>query len=67
MASLLYEIHYRIEFDFIRAEAYAYAHVADEGFLQSSAAAVTRHRRMMQATNVGIVADVRKKHRCALY
>ena len=31
--------------DFIRAEGYAYAHVADEGLIQASAAKVLRYRR----------------------
>jgi uncharacterized protein len=48
--------------DFIRAEGYAYAHVADEGLIQSSAAALLRYRRMIGATRVQIWADVKKKH-----
>jgi membrane complex biogenesis BtpA family protein len=50
------------ELDFIRAEAYAYAHVADEGLLQASAAELLRYRRMIGATNVQVWADVKKKH-----
>lgn len=48
--------------DFIRAEGYAYAHVADEGFIQSSAAKLMRYRRMIGATRVQVWADVKKKH-----
>jgi membrane complex biogenesis BtpA family protein len=48
--------------DFIRAEGYAYAHVADEGFIQSSAARLLRYRQMIGATNVQVWADVKKKH-----
>jgi membrane complex biogenesis BtpA family protein len=48
--------------DFIRAEGYAYAHVADEGLIQSSAAALLRYRRMIGATRVQVWADVKKKH-----
>jgi membrane complex biogenesis BtpA family protein len=48
--------------DFIRAEGFAYAHVADEGFIQSSAAQLLRYRRMIGATNVQVWADVKKKH-----
>ena len=33
--------------DFIRAEGYAFAHVADEGFIQSSAAQLLRYRRLI--------------------
>jgi hypothetical protein len=48
--------------DFIRAEGYAYAHVADEGMIQSSAARLLRYRRMIGATRVQVWADVKKKH-----
>jgi membrane complex biogenesis BtpA family protein len=48
--------------DFIRAEGYAYAHVADEGFIQSSAARLLRYRRMIGATSVQVWSDVKKKH-----
>ena len=48
--------------DFIRAEGYAYAHVADEGLIQSSAAKLLRYRRMIGATRVQVWADIKKKH-----
>src|SRR5687768_3437296 len=48
--------------DFIRAEGYAYAHVADEGFIQASAGKLLRYRRMIGATQVQVWADVKKKH-----
>jgi membrane complex biogenesis BtpA family protein len=48
--------------DFIRAEGYAYAHVADEGLIQASAAKLLRYRRMIGAVNVQVWADVKKKH-----
>jgi membrane complex biogenesis BtpA family protein len=48
--------------DFIRAEAYAFAHVADEGVIQSSAAALLRYRKMIGAERVQVWADVKKKH-----
>lgn len=48
--------------DFIRAEGYAYAHVADEGLIQSSAAKLLRYRRMIGATKVQVWADIKKKH-----
>jgi uncharacterized protein len=48
--------------DFIRAEGYAYAHVADEGLIQSSAARLLRYRKMIAATNVQVWTDVKKKH-----
>jgi len=48
--------------DFIRSEGYAYAHVADEGLIQASAAKLLRYRRMIGATGVQVWADVKKKH-----
>jgi len=48
--------------DFIRAEGFAYAHVADEGLIQASAAKLLRYRRMIGATHVQVWADVKKKH-----
>lgn len=48
--------------DFIRAEGYAYAHIADEGLIQASAAKLLRYRRMIGATRVQVWADVKKKH-----
>ncbi|HEY0726888.1 MAG TPA: BtpA/SgcQ family protein, partial [Pyrinomonadaceae bacterium] len=50
------------DLDFIRAEGYAYAHVADEGLIQASAAKLLRYRRMIGATRVQVWTDVKKKH-----
>ena len=46
---------------FCRVEAFAYAHIADEGFLQASAAELVRARRALGA-EVAFLADVQKKH-----
>jgi membrane complex biogenesis BtpA family protein len=48
--------------DFIRAEGFAFAHVADEGIMESSAAALLRYRRTIGAHHVQVWADVKKKH-----
>jgi membrane complex biogenesis BtpA family protein len=48
--------------DFVRAEGFAFAHVADEGFIQSSAAELLRYRRTIGAERVQVWADVKKKH-----
>jgi uncharacterized protein len=48
--------------DFIRAEGFAFAHVADEGFIQSSAAELLRYRRQIGADRIQVWADVKKKH-----
>ena len=48
---------------FIRAEGFAYAAVADEGLLaEADAGPLLRYRRMIDAGDVAILADVRKKH-----
>jgi membrane complex biogenesis BtpA family protein len=48
--------------DFIRAEGFAFAHVADEGLIQSSAAELLRYRRRIGAQRVQVWADIKKKH-----
>ncbi|MEK7329123.1 MAG: BtpA/SgcQ family protein [Chloroflexota bacterium] len=48
--------------DFIRAEGFVFAHVADDGFIQSSAAALLRYRKQIGAERVQVWADVKKKH-----
>jgi len=48
--------------EFIRAEGYAFAHVADEGLIQSSAAELLRYRRTIGARRVQVWTDVKKKH-----
>lgn len=48
--------------DFVRVEGYAFAHVADEGWIESSAAELLRFRRTIGAERVDVWADVKKKH-----
>lgn len=48
--------------DFIRAEGFAFAHVADEGIIQSSAAELLRFRKVIGADRVQVWTDVKKKH-----
>ena len=48
--------------DYIRAEGFVFAHVADEGFIQSSAAELLRYRRQVGAERVKVWADIKKKH-----
>ena len=48
--------------DFIRAEGFAYAHVADEGIIEASAAKLLRYRKMIGAERVQVWTDVKKKH-----
>ena len=48
--------------DFIRAEGYVFAHVADEGYIESCAGDLTRYRKMIDAEGVMIFTDIKKKH-----
>ncbi len=48
--------------DFIRAECFCFAHVADEGMFESNAAKLLRYRRMIGADAVQVWADIKKKH-----
>jgi membrane complex biogenesis BtpA family protein len=48
--------------DFIRAEGYVFAHIADEGLIESSAARLLRYRKAIGAERVQVWADVKKKH-----
>jgi uncharacterized protein len=47
---------------FVRVEGFVFAHVADEGLIESSAGALLRYRRTIGAENVKIFADIKKKH-----
>jgi membrane complex biogenesis BtpA family protein len=46
---------------FIRVEGFAYAHVADEGWIDASAGPLLRERRAL-GVDIAILADIRKKH-----
>ncbi len=47
---------------FVRVEGFVFAHVADEGVIQSDAGELLRYRRAIGAEGVRIFADVKKKH-----
>src|SRR6478736_6243691 len=47
---------------FVRVEGYVFAHVADEGVIESDAGALMRYRRQIGAEHVRVFADVKKKH-----
>ena len=47
---------------FVRVEGFVFAHVADEGIIESSAGDLLRYRRAIGADNVLIFADIKKKH-----
>jgi membrane complex biogenesis BtpA family protein len=47
---------------FVRVEGFVFAHVADEGIIQSGAAELLRYRRHIGAEHIRIFADIKKKH-----
>ena len=48
--------------DFIRAEGFVFAHVADEGVMEGDAADLLRYRKMIGAEHIKVLTDVKKKH-----
>ncbi len=48
--------------DFVRAEGWVFAHIADEGIIESSAGEITRYRKQIEANDVLIFTDIKKKH-----
>lgn len=48
--------------DFIRAEGFVFAHVADEGIIESDAGELLRYRKQIRAEDVLIFTDIKKKH-----
>jgi len=50
------------EASFVRAEGFVFAHVADEGIIESSAGALLRYRRAIGADHIRVFGDVKKKH-----
>ena len=47
---------------FVRVEGYVFAHVADEGLIESDAGVLMRYRQQIGADKVKVFADVKKKH-----
>lgn len=48
--------------DFIRAEGFIFAHVADEGLIESDAGELLRYRKQIGAERIKVFTDVKKKH-----
>lgn len=47
---------------FVRVEGFVFAHVADEGIVESDAGELLRYRRAIGADDVAVFADIKKKH-----
>lgn len=50
------------DLDFVRVEGFVFAHVADEGFIDSCAGDLLRYRKSIGADSISIFADIKKKH-----
>jgi len=48
--------------DFIRSEGFVFAHVADEGIIESDAGELLRYRKQIGAEEILIFTDIKKKH-----
>jgi membrane complex biogenesis BtpA family protein len=48
--------------NFIRAEGFVFAHVADEGLIEGCAGDLLRYRKKIGAEDIKIFTDIRKKH-----
>jgi membrane complex biogenesis BtpA family protein len=48
--------------DFIRTEGFVFAHLADEGYLESCAGELLRYRKQIGAEHIKLFTDVQKKH-----
>ena len=48
--------------DFIRAEGFVFSHIADEGLMNSDAGELLRYRKTIDAENIKIYTDIKKKH-----
>ena len=48
--------------DFIRAEGFVFSHIADEGFIEAQAGELLRYRKQINAEDVAVFTDIKKKH-----
>ncbi|XP_044758158.1 uncharacterized protein F13E9.13, mitochondrial isoform X4 [Coccinella septempunctata] len=48
--------------NFIRAEGFVFGHIADEGYIDADAGEIMRYRKYIEADNVKVFTDIKKKH-----
>ena len=48
--------------DFVRCEGFVFAHVADEGIIESNAGEILRYRKMIGGEDIMVFTDIKKKH-----
>jgi membrane complex biogenesis BtpA family protein len=56
------EIAAEADLDYIRVEAYVFAHVGGSGIINGSAGKILRRRNELKAERIKVFADVKKKH-----
>src|SRR5215208_2102969 len=56
------EIAAETDLDYIRVEAFVFAHVGGSGIIQGSAGKILRRRKELKAEHIRVFADVKKKH-----
>ncbi len=56
------EVAATCDLDFVRAEGFAFAHVADEGIIEGDAGELLRRRAHLGCTEIEVWADAKKKH-----
>lgn len=47
---------------FIRNEGYVFSHIGDEGFIDSNAGEILRYRKAIDADDIMVFSDMKKKH-----
>ena len=52
-----------VELNFVRAESFVFGHIGDEGYADSCAAELLRYRRNLEANDILVFTDIKKKHR----
>jgi len=56
------EIAAEADLDYIRVEAFVFAHVGGSGIINGSAGKILRRRKQLKAEHIRLFADVKKKH-----
>src|SRR5688500_18524583 len=56
------EIAAKADLDYIRVEAFVFAHVGGSGIINGSSGKILRRRKELQAEQIKVFADVKKKH-----
>jgi membrane complex biogenesis BtpA family protein len=56
------EIAAKADLDYIRVEAFVFAHVGGSGIINGSAGKILRKRKELKAEHIKVFADVKKKH-----